>query len=41
MRQSHTREEYIPVSLSVHWLGTIYGNVALAPGDDKTKKVII
>jgi uncharacterized protein (DUF736 family) len=34
-------EEYISVSLSAPEFGTIYGNVAPAPGDDKTKKVII
>jgi uncharacterized protein (DUF736 family) len=34
-------EEYISVSLSAPEFGTIYGNVAPAPGDDATKKVII
>ncbi|MGE4341212.1 MAG: DUF736 domain-containing protein [Pigmentiphaga sp.] len=34
-------EEYISVSLSAPEFGTIYGNVAPAPGDDSTKKVII
>ncbi|WP_234729623.1 DUF736 domain-containing protein [Acidocella facilis] len=34
-------EEYISVSLSAPEFGTIYGNVAPAPGDDQTKKVII
>ena len=34
-------EEYISVSLSAPEFGTIYGNVALAPGDDSTKKVTI
>lgn len=34
-------EEYISVSLSAPEFGTIYGNVAPAPGDDPTKKVII
>ena len=34
-------EEYISVSLSAPEFGTIYGNVAPAPGEDKTKKVII
>jgi uncharacterized protein (DUF736 family) len=34
-------EEYISVSLSAPEFGTIYGNVAPAPGDDQSKKVII
>ena len=34
-------EEYVSVSLSAPEFGTIYGNVAPAPGDDQTKKVII
>ena len=34
-------EEYISVSLSAPEFGTIYGNVASAPGEDPTKKVII
>lgn len=33
--------EYVSVSLSAPEFGTIYGNVANAPGDDPTKKVII
>lgn len=36
-----TGEEYISVSLSAPEFGTIYGNVAPAPGDDATRKVII
>ena len=36
-----TGEEYISVSLSAPEFGTIYGNVAPAPGDDPAKKVII
>jgi len=36
-----TGEEYISVTLSAPEFGTIYGNVAPAPGDDPTKKVII
>ncbi len=36
-----TGDEYISVSLSAPEFGTIYGNVAPAPGDDPTKKVII
>ena len=36
-----TGEEYISVSLSAPEFGTIYGNVAPAPGDDASKKVII
>ena len=36
-----TGEEYISVSLSAPEFGSIYGNVAPAPGDDATKKVII
>jgi uncharacterized protein (DUF736 family) len=34
-------EDYISVSLSAPEFGTIYGNVARAPGEDPTKKVII
>jgi len=37
----NTGEEYISVSLSAPEFGTIYGNVAPAPGDDPAKKVII
>jgi len=37
----NTGEEYISVSLSAPEFGTICGNVAPAPGDDATKKVII
>lgn len=37
----NTGAEYISVSLSAPEFGTIYGNVANAPGDDPTKKVII
>jgi uncharacterized protein (DUF736 family) len=37
----NTGEEYISVSLSAPEFGTIYGNVAPAPGEDKGKKVII
>ncbi|GAC1555006.1 MAG: DUF736 family protein [Beijerinckiaceae bacterium] len=37
----NTGEEYISVSLSAPEFGTIYGNVAPAPGDDPMKKVII
>jgi uncharacterized protein (DUF736 family) len=33
--------EYVSVSLSAPEFGTIYGNIANAPGDDPTKKVII
>ena len=36
-----TGAEYISVSLSAPEFGTIYGNVANAPGDDPAKKVII
>ncbi len=36
-----TGDEYISVSLSAPEFGTIYGNVAPAPGEDPTKKVII
>ena len=36
-----TGEEYISVSLSAPEFGTICGNVAPAPGDDPTKRVII
>lgn len=37
----NTGAEYISVSLSAPEFGTIYGNVAPAPGDDPLKKVII
>lgn len=33
--------EYISVTLSAPEFGTIYGNIANAPGDDPKKKVII
>jgi uncharacterized protein (DUF736 family) len=36
-----TGEEYVSVTLSAPEFGTIYGNIAPAPGDDPTKKVII
>lgn len=36
-----TGAEYVSVSLSAPEFGTIYGNIANAPGDDPTKKVII
>ena len=36
-----TGEEYLSVSLSAPEFGTIYGNVAPAPGEDPAKKVII
>lgn len=36
-----TGAEYISVSLSAPEFGTIYGNIANAPGDDPSKKVII
>ena len=34
-------EPYISISISAPKFGTIYGNVATAPGDDPAKKVII
>jgi uncharacterized protein (DUF736 family) len=38
----NTGEDYISVSLSApEFNGVIYGNVAPAPGDDPSKKVII
>ena len=37
----NTGKAYISVSLSAPEFGTIYGNVAPAPGDDASKKVII
>jgi uncharacterized protein (DUF736 family) len=40
-RSKNTGDEYISVSLSAPEFGTIYGNVAPAPGDDPMKKVII
>lgn len=36
-----TGAEYISVTLSAPEFGTIYGNIANAPGDDPKKKVII
>ncbi|MCW2387117.1 uncharacterized protein (DUF736 family) [Sphingobium sp. B11D3B] len=36
-----TGADYISVVLSAPEFGTIYGNIANAPGDDPTKKVII
>lgn len=36
-----TGAEYVSVSLSAPEFGTIYGNIANAPGDDPMKKVII
>lgn len=37
----NTGAEYISVTLSAPEFGTIYGNVANAPGEDAKKKVII
>ena len=34
-------EPYISISMASPEFGTIYGNVAPAPGDDPTKKVIL
>ena len=39
--QDATGAEYVSVSLSAPEFGTIYGNIANAPGDDPSKKVII
>ncbi|OWR00400.1 DUF736 domain-containing protein [Sphingopyxis witflariensis] len=36
-----TGAEYVSVSLSAPELGTIYCNIANAPGDDLSKKVLI
>ncbi len=36
-----TGAEYVAVSLSAPEFGTIYGNIANAPGGDPSKKVII
>lgn len=36
-----TGAEYVSVSLSAPELGTIYCNIANAPGDDSSKKVLI
>jgi uncharacterized protein (DUF736 family) len=36
-----TGAEYVSVSLSAPELGTIYCNIANAPGDDPAKKVLI
>lgn len=40
-RSKATGDEYISVSLSAPEFGSIYGNIAPAPGDDPAKKVII
>lgn len=40
-RSKNTGDDYISVSLSAPEFGSIFGNVALARGDDPTKKVII
>lgn len=36
-----TGAEYVAVTMSAPEFGTIYGNIANAPGDDPSKKVII
>lgn len=36
-----TGAQYISITLSAPEFGTIYGNIANAPGDDPSKKVII
>lgn len=36
-----TGTPYVSVSLSAPEFGTVYGNIAAAPGNDDTKKVII
>ena len=42
VRTAHsTGAEYVWVTMSAPEFGTIYGNIANAPGDDPTKKVII
>ena len=40
-KSQSTGAEYISVSLSAPEFGTIYGNIANAPGNDPDKKVII
>ncbi len=40
-KTSRSGGEYVSVSLSAPEFGTIYGNIANAPGNDETKKVII
>ena len=40
-RNTRDGGEYVSVTLSAPEFGTIYGNVANAPGDDPMKKVII
>jgi uncharacterized protein (DUF736 family) len=40
-RSKNTGDDYISVSLSAPEFGSVFGNVAPAPGDDPTKKVII
>lgn len=37
----NTGAEYVSVTMSAPEFGTIYGNLANAPGDDPSKKVII
>lgn len=37
----NTGAEYVSVTMSAPEFGTIYGNLANAPGDDASKKVII
>lgn len=37
----NTGAEYVSITLSAPEFGTIYGNIANAPGDDPMKKVII
>lgn len=41
IRTSQSGAEYVSVSLSAPEFGTIYANVANAPGDDPMKKVLI
>ena len=36
-----TGAEYVAVTMSAPEFGTIYGNIANAPGDDSSKKVVI
>lgn len=40
-RVSQSGADYVSVSLSAPEFGTIYGNIANAPGNDPEKKVII
>lgn len=40
-KTSQNGNDYVSVSLSAPEFGSIYGNIANAPGDDPSKKVLI